>query len=93
MQTIIAIYAYLKGMPYTYELVYIVFYLLCFCNEFDCYFIVTRYIEKIFPQYFKIDKNKKDNLLTHELKMIIDMYKILLKKSDKEELDRVVRYL
>ena len=25
--------------------------------------------------------------------MIIDMYKILLKKSDKEELDRVVRLL
>lgn len=64
-ETMIAIFAYLKSMPYTYELVYIVYFLLCFCDEVDCYFIVTRYIEKIFPQFCKLDKLKKDNLLTH----------------------------
>lgn len=87
MQVMIGIYAYLKDVPYTSELVYLVFFLLCFCNEYDCYFIITRYIEKIFPQYFKMGNSKKDNLLTHELRVIIDMYKVLLKKkSDKEEL-------
>jgi len=93
IQTMTAIYGYLAELPYTNELVYVVLFLLCFCSEFDCYFIVTRYIEKIFPQFQRIDKLKKDNLLAHELKMLLDMYKILLKKSDKEELDRVAKHL
>lgn len=88
-----AIYGYLIGMPYTLQLVYVVFFLLCFCSEFDCYFITTRYIEKIFPQFMRIDKLKKDHQLSHELKMIIDMYRILLKKTDKDELDRLTKLL
>ena len=68
-------------------------FLLCFCNEMNCYFIVTRFIEKVFPQYLKIEKVQKDNILNHELKMIIDMYKVLVKKIEKEEIDKIVKYL
>lgn len=83
VNTVLGIYAYLKEMPYNYELVYLVVFLLGFCNEVYCYFIVTRFIERVFPQYLKIEKVKKDNLLSHELKMVIDMYKVLLKKTEK----------
>jgi hypothetical protein len=41
----------------------------------------------------RIDKLKKDHQLSHELKMIIDMYRILLKKTDKDELDRLTKLL
>jgi hypothetical protein len=65
----------------------------CFCNEFHCYFIVTRFIEKVYPQYLRMEHLKKDNLLSHELKIIIDMYKLLIRKIEKEELDIIAMYL
>jgi hypothetical protein len=54
---------------------------------------VTRLIEKIYPQYLRIEKLKKDNLLAHEMKILIDMYKLLVGKVQKEELDILAQYL
>lgn len=51
---LVAIYAQLKNISYTQELIPFVLFLLCFCNESQCYFIVTRFIEKTFPQYQKL---------------------------------------
>lgn len=40
----LALFAYLKEMPYAPELIYFVVYLLCFCSQFQCYFIISRFI-------------------------------------------------
>jgi len=61
----IALFAYLKAMPFIAELIYFVVYLLCFCSEFQCYFIISRFIEKVYPQYLRIEQMKRDNLLSH----------------------------
>lgn len=70
-----AVYAYLKELPYIAELAYLVAFLLCFANEHHCYFIVTRLIGKVYPQYLKIYKMSRDNiLLSNELKVLVEMY-------------------
>lgn len=50
----VALYAYLKKMPYTYELVYMVVFVLCFCSETHTFFILSRLIDKIYPQYMRL---------------------------------------
>jgi hypothetical protein len=67
----LAVYGYLKNIPYVPELIYLVIFVLCFSSEHNAYFLVSRLIEKVYPQYFRVRKMKKDNLLANELKVIL----------------------
>jgi len=51
---LVAIYAQLKNISYTQELIPFVLFLMCFYNDSQCYFILTIFIEKTFPQYQKL---------------------------------------
>lgn len=67
----VGIYGKIKALPYIPELIYLVAFFLCFANEAHTYFIVTRMIEKIYPQYVRVKKMQKDNLLASTLKTIL----------------------
>ena len=67
----VAVYARVKTLPYVVELIYVAIFFLCFANEAHTYFIISRLIEKVYPQYIRVKKMKKDNLLQSSLKTIL----------------------
>ena len=80
------VYARLPSLPYVPELVYLCVFFLSFANEAHSYFIMSRLIEKIYPQYVRVKKMKKDNLLSSSLKTILEMYRICVDRVDRNEL-------
>jgi len=80
----LAVYGYSKNLPYIPELIYLVVFILCFSSEYSAYYLVSRLIEKVYPQYVRVRKMKKDNLLANELKVILELYKILAPKADED---------
>jgi hypothetical protein len=79
----LSIFARVKTLPYIPELIYLTVFFLCFANEAHTYFIITRMIEKIYPQYVRVNKMQKDNLLASTLKTILEMYRICVGKVDR----------
>ena len=82
----VAVYARVRNLPYVPELVYLVVFFLSFASEAHSYFIITRLIEKVYPQYVRVKKMKKDNLLSSSLKTILEMYRICIDRVDRNEL-------
>lgn len=89
----LAIFARVKTLPYIPQLVYLTVFFLCFANEAHTYFIITRIIEKIHPQYIRANKMKRDNLLSSSLKSVLEMYKVCVERVDRNELETVAQYL
>ena len=82
----ISMFGRVKSLPYVPELIYLATFFLTFANEAHAYFIITRLIEKIYPQYVRVKRMKKDNLLSSSLRTILEMYRVCVDRVDRSEL-------
>lgn len=87
------VYARVGSLPYVPELIYVAAFFLCFASEAHSYFIITRMVEKVYPQYVRVKKLKKDNLLSSSLKTILEMYRLCVDRVDRNELEIIAQYL